>query len=81
VWEWFVSVRAKNHHVSGPMVQEYAKNFAQKLGKTEFKPSNRWLERFRKIHQIDFNEPCGESSDINSENIEEWVAGLTKLHE
>ena len=25
VWEWFVSVRAKNHRVSGPMAQEYAK--------------------------------------------------------
>ena len=25
VWEWFVSVRAKNHRVSDPMAQEYAK--------------------------------------------------------
>jgi hypothetical protein len=25
VWELFVSVRAKNHRVSGPVVQEYAK--------------------------------------------------------
>jgi hypothetical protein len=40
VWEWFDGVRAKNHHVSGPMVQEYAKQVAQKLGKTEFKGLN-----------------------------------------
>jgi hypothetical protein len=76
VWEWFVSVRAKNHRVSGPMVQEYAKQVAQKLGKTEFKASNGWLESFRKRHQIVFNELCGESSDVNSETIEEWVAKL-----
>jgi len=52
VWKWFVSVRAKNHRVSGPVVQEYAKKFAQKLGKTEFKASNGWLESFCKRHQI-----------------------------
>jgi hypothetical protein len=39
--ERFVSVRAKSHHMSGPMVQECAKEFAEKLGKTEFKASNR----------------------------------------
>jgi len=63
MWEWFVSVRAKNHCVSGPMVQEYTKKFAQKLGKTEFKASNGWLESFSKKHQIVFNELCGESND------------------
>ena len=42
VWEWFFSVRVKNHRVSGPMVQEYAKKNSQRLGKTEFKASNRW---------------------------------------
>ena len=79
VWEWFVSVRAKNHRVSGPMVQEYAKQVAQKLGKTEFKASNGWLESFRKRHQIVFNELCGESSDVNSETIEEWIAKLPSI--
>ena len=71
VWEWFVSVRAKNYRVSGHMVQEYAKQVAQKLGKTEFKASNGWLESFHKRHQIVFNELCGESIDVNSDTIEE----------
>ena len=37
VWEWFVSVRAKNHRVSGPMVQEYAKQVAQIWGRLNSK--------------------------------------------
>jgi len=51
VWDWFVSVRAKNYRVSGPVVQEYAKQVAQKLGKTELKALNGWLESFRKRHR------------------------------
>ena len=34
------------------------------------------MESFRKRRQIVFNELCGESSDVNSETIEEWVAKL-----
>ena len=36
-------------------------------------------ESFRKRHQIVFNELCGESSDVNSETVEEWVAKLPSI--
>jgi len=65
--------------VSGPMVQKYAKKVTQKLGKTEFKASNGWLESFCKRHQIVFNELYGESSVVNSETIEERVAKLPSI--
>jgi hypothetical protein len=69
VWEWFVSVRAKDHRLSGPIVQEYAKKVAEKLGKAEFKASNGWLESFRKRHQIVLNEICGKvTASTENEN-------------
>nr|CAD7196360.1 unnamed protein product [Timema douglasi] len=55
--------KVKNYSVSGPMIQEYAKYFAQKLS-------------FRKIHRIVLTELCGKSNDVNSETIKEWVATL-----
>ena len=57
------------------MVQEYAKQVAQKLGKTEFKTSTRWLENFSKRHQIVFNEFCGESSKaaFSNCNAEDYI--------
>jgi hypothetical protein len=61
------------------VVQEYAKKVAQKLGKTEFKASNRWFKSICRRHQIVFNEICGESSDVNSETIEEWLAKLPSI--
>jgi hypothetical protein len=55
VWEWFVSVRAKNHRLSGPVVQKHCKNFAKIFGRNEFKVSNGWLQSFHKRHKMVFN--------------------------
>jgi hypothetical protein len=64
VWEWFVSARYRNFRISGTMLQEHAKEVAEKLGKSEFKASNGWSESFRTRLQIVFNEFCGESEDV-----------------
>ena len=81
LWEWFVAARAKNHRLSGPMLQEYAREIARKLGNNDFKASNGWLESFRKRHQIVFNEVCGESNDVSEETIAEWKSKLSTITE
>lgn len=40
VWDWFVSVRAKNLNISGLMIQEQATEMAKALGKIEFETSS-----------------------------------------
>jgi hypothetical protein len=61
------------------MIQERAKEVAEKLGKSEFKVSNRWEESFRKRHQIVFHEVCGESEDVCGETVAVWVAKLSSI--
>ncbi|KAK7863053.1 hypothetical protein R5R35_006476 [Gryllus longicercus] len=61
IWEWFVSARAEGIPISGPMIQAKAIEVAQKLGKTEFKASNGWLESFRLRNNIVFNKVYGET--------------------
>lgn len=46
--KWFESARKENLCVSGPILQQRALSFAEKLGDQNFKASSGWLEKFKK---------------------------------
>ncbi|XP_025424407.1 tigger transposable element-derived protein 7-like [Sipha flava] len=76
VWNWFVKARSKNIPISGPMLQEKSKDIAIKLGNTDLKGSNGWLECFRKRHNISWNQVCGESNDVNVDEVNKWKSKI-----
>jgi hypothetical protein len=47
VWEWFVSVRARNMWISKPLAQVYAKEGARRQWKAAHTEWSGWLERKR----------------------------------
>lgn len=81
VWEWFVSTRSKGLPISGSLVQEQAKNIAEKLGNSAFKASNGWLDSFKKRHNIAWDTVSGEASNNVSNNVVELGNRLEKLTE
>jgi len=81
VYEWFLGTREKNVPVSGPMLQAEALEVAKKLGKTDFKASNGWLDRFRARHNIGFKTVSGEANDVDDVTVEEWKERLRHLVE
>ena len=84
VYEWFVAQRSKNIPISGPILQERARQIYQELGASitdDFKASNGWLEKFRIRHGIHHRTICGESAAVDPATTEEWRKRLPSIIE
>ncbi|CAF1182925.1 unnamed protein product [Rotaria magnacalcarata] len=81
VFEWFTQQCAKQIRISGPILQEKARQVAEQLGYTSetFKGSNGWLEKFRNRHTISFRTINGESASVDNSTVEEWTQRLSTL--
>ena len=81
VFEWFTIQRGKQIPISGPILQEKARQIAEEIGYAVdvFKASNGWLEKFRARHGISFRIISGESASIDDSTVEEWSKRLQLL--
>ncbi|CAF2766906.1 unnamed protein product [Rotaria sp. Silwood2] len=82
VYEWFVAQRSKTIPISGPLLQERARQIRQELGgpnADDFKASNGWLEKFRKRHGIQYRTICGESAAVDLTTVDEWKKRLSTI--
>ncbi|XP_015264516.1 PREDICTED: tigger transposable element-derived protein 4 [Gekko japonicus] len=52
--KWYRMVRGLNVTISGPMLRLRANDIAQKLGHSDFKCSNGWLDRFKSRYGLKF---------------------------
>jgi len=76
---WFSKTREKNLPVSGPTLQEKAKQLAEVHGLNDFKASNGWLEKFRKRDNISFKSICGEASAVDRIAVDDWKKELPNI--
>lgn len=82
VYEWFVAQRSKNIPISGPLLQEQARQICLQLGgpnATDFKASNGWLEKFRIRHGIQYRLICGESAAVDPVTVDDWKQRLPSI--
>ena len=80
-WRWFQDASARRAPISGPLIQEQAKIFAEEMGNTVFKASNGWLESFLKRHNIVFKTMSGERGDVDDSVCEDWKKKLPDICE
>jgi predicted DNA-binding protein YlxM (UPF0122 family) len=82
VYEWFVTQRSKNIPISGPLIQEKARQIRQQLdpeNADDFKASNGWLEKFRTRHGIQYRILSGESAAVDVSIVDEWQNRLSSI--
>uniref|UniRef100_A0A914XFN0 HTH CENPB-type domain-containing protein n=1 Tax=Plectus sambesii TaxID=2011161 RepID=A0A914XFN0_9BILA len=73
---WFHQMRAKNAVISGLMIQEEAKKFAQKLDIPDFEPSNGWLGRWKTKENVTFHKIQGETGAADQAGAAQWVKNV-----
>jgi len=77
--EWFSAVTERGVRISGPMLEQKAEFFAQKIGHSDFKATEGWISRWKDRHNIKFKRFHGEKSSADTNGANEW--SLAKLPE
>jgi hypothetical protein len=77
--EWFSAVTERGVRISGPMLQQKAEFFAEKIGHSDFKATEGWISRWKDRNNIKFKRFHGEKSSADTNGANEW--SLAKLPE
>lgn len=75
VLTWFKDARLQDVPVSGPLLQEKAREFAAVLEVTGFEASAGWLYRFRQRNGITWQTASGEGKAADAEGAAAWTNG------
>lgn len=70
---WFKDARARDIPITGPLLEEKARDLATHLDVPDFNPSNGWLCRWKTRNSISFKRLHGEKKDADSPAADHWV--------
>lgn len=56
IYAWYCEAKRRSEAISGPIMKEKAMLVAHRLGMSDFKASNGWINSFQKRHQISFRD-------------------------
>ena len=79
LYEWYLLACSKNIYPDGPQLKDRAKEIAVRLGKSDFKGTNGWLEKWKKRHHIKRVTICGESGDVCGNTVASWKERLPEI--
>lgn len=80
LYEWYIHTCAVDVCPGGPRITEKALEIAAQMGKTEFKGSNGWLEKWKKRYNIkQISLRTNQAGDLHGLTVDIWNERLPKL--
>ena len=81
LWRWFYTARARGYPISGPILQEKAKQIAGELGieATDFTASEGWLQKWKQRNNVRSYKVSGESGHVDLERAGQWKSCLESM--
>ena len=79
LWEWYAQARESNIPISRPLLVEEAKLIAESLGEENFKGTNGWLQKWKRMHNISEMSIAGEEGDVSAETVESWKEQVKEI--
>ncbi len=74
-----LSCMFKIFYPNGPHSIEKAHQIASALGKSTFKGSNGWFEKWKTRYHIKHISICGESGDVQGATVDSWKEKFHKV--
>ena len=78
-YQWYILSCSKNIYPGGSQLKEKAKVIAECLGKSTFKGSRGWLDKWKKRYNVKQLKVNGESADVREETVDSWKKGLPEI--
>ena len=79
LYEWYLLACSKNIYPGGAQLTEKAKEIAERFGKTEFKGSRGWLDKWKKRYNVKQLKISGESGDVRGDTVDSWKERLPEI--
>ena len=73
---WFQDARTCDILISGPVLEEKAKDLALALQNTDFVPRHDWLARWKARNQIAYKRQHGEKKDADHVSADHWTTNV-----
>ena len=73
---WFQDARTRDIPISGPFLEEKAKDLAQALQNTDFVPTHGWLARWKARNQIVYKRQHGKKKDADHISADHWTTNV-----
>ena len=73
---WFQDARTCDILISGPVLEEKAKDLAQALQNTDFVPMHSWLARWKARNQIVYKRQLSKKKDPDHASADHWTTNV-----